>query len=542
MEVRITAGNDRPEILNNSPNMQELSRWSKFTIGSEDKYFSEYFGLEELNRLMLGRSIIVSAPVGSGKTQAFIKTAIKYDDDVVILTNRSSSCLQIKRDVLKELGVDVRGWSETAIDRAKTNQISVMTYQALSKYENYQKFRKGTVLIMDEVQYLLNDATFSNIPMQIYDIIRCNLDNTKRVYVSATMEEVAPVIYDIERLDGKKLIPSPQFNFLHSRIDHLYFMIGSWNNLTFRFYEYSDLEKLADTLNQSASENIKSAVFLRSKARGSLLKEKLNDSQFVYSSEEEQEELNDIVLNERFSSDCLIATKVMENGVSIHDDNIGIIVIEEIDPVSFVQFLGRVRVKRRNPRPLVVMIPDYTASELKVVSRQCYETLNVIHRVMESPEVCMKYYERYAPFVYYSDNGPRANMLAQTKISLFKKHIDTLIEDNEPHAHIRFILRLLGLPETIEDCQFLNYDDISVFKDGVKAAYQKFADSPMLKENRDILAKELIQVVKKTKCYKKKITGSQLQLDTINDILANAGITADICSLGEAFSLRERSM
>lgn len=542
MKISLGGGNNPPEILNYSPNMAELSKWTEFTVGSEDEYFSEYFGSEELERLEIGRSIIVSAPVGSGKTQALIKASIRYSKDVIILTNRSSSCLQIKRDVLKEQGTDVRDWPDTAIDIGKTNHISVMTYQALSQYENYPKFRKETLLIMDEVQYLLNDATFSNIPMQIQNIIRCNLDNTKRIYISATMEEVAPVIYELERLDDERLIPSCRPLLLHSRIHHLYLMAGSWNHLSFRFYEYADLEKLADTLNQSASENIKSAVFLRSKVRGSLLKEKLNDSQFVYSSEEEQEELNAIVLNERFDSNCLISTKVMENGVSIHDDNIGIIVIEEIDPVSFVQFLGRVRVKRRNPRHLVVMIPDYTASELRMVSRQCYETLKVIHHVMESPEVCMKHYERYAPFVYYSNYGPRANTLAHKKISLLKNHIDTLIEDNEPHSHIRFILRLLGLPETIEDCQFLNYDDISVFKDGVQAAYQKFAASPMLKENRDTLAKELIQVVKKTKCYKKKITGSQLQLDTINDILAHAGIISGIHSLGEAYALTDSSV
>ncbi|MBQ3256646.1 MAG: DEAD/DEAH box helicase [Oscillospiraceae bacterium] len=534
MKVRPPGVRPIPECLGNYPNLSELAMFTPCTIGKSNSYLSDIFSLEELNKVAPGQSICIMAPVGSGKTTATIGAVIQHHEDAVIVTNRKSSYVQMKRDVLKAQGKDTRDWSEGAIETADTGRITVTTYQKLVQIEHPIKYKKGTILVLDEIHYLLNDSTFSAIPMRIKEILQMNLDTTRRIYISATMEEVSLEIVNIEQRDISNYGSSV---FRSARIQHLYLMESNWNHLEFRFYNYANVDELADTLNEAADNKVKSAVFLRNKTRGNLLKDKLKNSQFVYSSEEEQETLASIALNESFPSNCLLATKVLENGVSINDEDIGIIVVEEIDPVSFMQFLGRVRVKRNHPRTLVVMIPDYTVSELRQVSRQCYEKMDFIKRVIDSPETCMMHYERYTPYVYYSYDGPRANIYAYKKFSLLKTHVDTLIQDTEPHAHLRYILRMLELPEIISDSQFLNYDDIAAYKTGVRTAYGRFSASRKHKEDRDLLAKDLIKVAAHTSYYKKKITGSQLQLERINEMLALAGIEATIASIGETFAI-----
>lgn len=538
-----TSGKDLPETMDMSSNLGKLCNVIEFTIGSDQEYLSDYIGPVEINELEKGSSILIGAPVGCGKTTALIRAAINYKHEVVYLTNRKSSLLQIKRDVLKEMGItNTAKWDEEIIEHYDTGNIKVLTYQSLAQRENFNKFKNDTLVVLDEIQYLLNDATFSYHPMQIIDILKQNVDNTKRVYISATMEEVLPEIYRIERCDNNELDTAKLYTNFHSRINHIYLMEDNWNHLSFLFYNYSDIDKLTDTINQESENRVKSAIFLRNKERGAKLKEKLTDCQFVYSSEEENEELANIAIKEAFSTKCLLATKVIENGVSINDENIGIIIIEEIDPISFIQFLGRVRVKRRNPRHMTIMIPDYTPSELRQAARQCSERLSIINHIKKSPHDCMMHFEHYIPYIYYSYSGAQANILAYKKFTLLLTHLNKLINDESPHAHIRYILDLLKHSTEIADNQFLNYDDIDKYKQGIALAYKKFKKSPMLKEDRNTLAKELKEIVNCTNYYKKKITGSQLQIETINDILARADINAKISSLGEAFSIEESAI
>lgn len=527
------------ERIKNSPNLASLSLDADVTVGSESEYISDYFGLKEIENLPIGGSYVIAASVGSGKTTAMIDTISKLPSNVkaVIVTNRHASLIQIKRDVLRAQGVSLSSWPEDAICSAKTRNIDVTTYQSLAQQEDSPRFSNGTVLILDEIHYLTSDATFSSAPMRIIEMLRANVNNTKRIYISATIDETIPEIRSIEEFSDK--IPDRGSYNQRTRIKRIFYMESNWNHLNIKVYDYSDIDTLVEALNKETENGKKATIFVRNKERRKLMSEKLRDCQFVYSSEEEHELLSDIAISESFSSNSLIATKVLENGVSITDASIDTVVIEEIDPVSFMQFLGRVRTKRNKPRPITIMIPDYKATELKQVIRQCYEKLSIIKRVMDNPDKCMRNYERYAPYIYYSETGPKANMLAFNKFCNLFKHVEKLIADEETwsHSHIHYILNMLGLDISLKDSQFLNYDNVAVFKESVNSAYEAFLNSPRFKENRDMLAKELIKIVSETNVYPKKITGSQLQLDKINDILACAGIESSIVSLGEAFGV-----
>lgn len=58
-----------------------------------------------------------------------------------------------------------------------------------------------------------------------------------------------------------------------------------------------------------------------------------------------KEELNNIVINEKFNSKVLITTKLLDNGINILDNKVKNIVVNSWDKINLIQSIGRVRFK-----------------------------------------------------------------------------------------------------------------------------------------------------------------------------------------------------
>lgn len=541
MKVSIGGKCDVPEVLRNRKNLSKMSRRIQTIVGEKNEYLSSYFSHKDISEMDYGDSVLITTQVGSGKTIAIIDaiTNVPIDNKVYYFTNRRSSVIQIKKDILKKMGENAKDWSEDAILRANTGHIQVKTYQSIASIDSRYIFEKNSIIILDEVQYLLNDSTFSYQPEIFIDKLKQAIETTKRIYVSATIDEVVPVIYDIEKKNDTVFNTELSIWDIETHIIKIYAMASDWSHLNIKCYNYDNQEMLTQKLNEDSFNGKKSIVFVSSKERGLKYKELLENGDMVYASSPDRETLEDIEVNERFKQDSLISTKVLENGVSIVDDSIENIIIEEFDPVTFVQMLGRVRVNRKKPRNITVWVPNYTKADLNQFCNQLHVKLTTIKKVINNTEYCMRNYNNYTPFVYYSINGPRANILAYQKFSNLYIYLSKLIEDDNSHAFLHSIIQLLELPNEIQDKQFLEYDDIATFKSGVSQAYNEFEKSSKLKANRDNLAKELIKIATQTNVYTKKITGSQIQLDRINEILKLAGINNQLQSLGETFSVSE---
>ncbi|MCM1506936.1 MAG: hypothetical protein NC177_07350 [Ruminococcus flavefaciens] len=194
---------------------------------------------------------------------------------------------------------------------------------------------------------------------------------------------------------------------------------------------------LVDYLNANSENGRKSLVFVRNKNRGEALREKLTDSEMVFATENGMPMLSEILGNAEYSCSSLLATKVLENGISIVDNKVDTIVIDEIDPITFRQFLGRVRNSRANPRPLTVIILDYTLSELIQYERQCYQKINTINYVIKNIDYCMNNFQEYYPYVYYDrdDKAPKVNYLALNKLTNLSNHIKSLIDEEKTSSH-----------------------------------------------------------------------------------------------------------
>lgn len=542
---------DIPDNIKLSGKLKKFAELVKdCKVGEPKSYLSDYFGQEELDNLETGHSAVIASDVGTGKSTAIINTAFSmHGENIYIIANRRYCIIQLKREYLKLIGIAVSDWCDDAVIGYDTGNIRFMTYQKLAQKGSFYKLPKNSIVVLDEIHYLLNDAVFSYEPEVIKNIIHTNKNRTKRVYISATIDEVLDEIIMLEsKCDepaqiNEIFLNNDRYKINNTLIDQIYLIPNSYEHISLKFYNYSDIDMLVDYLNANSENGRKSLIFVRNKNRGEALKEKLTDSEMVFATENGMPILSEISGNAEYSCSSLLATKILENGVSIVDSKVSTIVIDEIDSVTFRQFLGRVRNSRVNPRPLTIIIPDYTLSELIQYSRQCYQKTNTINYVIKNIDYCMSNFQEYSPYVYYDrdDKVPKVNYLALQKLTNLNNHVKELIDEEKtsPHAYICSIQRLLFLPETIEDKQFLNYDDMYAFKTGIQIAYDEFVSSPKLKTDRDKLAQDLIKVVSKTNIYPKKVTGNQIQVDKINDILACAGISAKIQSLGETFGLIE---
>ncbi|MCM1507899.1 MAG: DEAD/DEAH box helicase family protein [Ruminococcus flavefaciens] len=528
--------NELTENINN-PILASLSLVTSYELGNSNEYLTSIINGKDIDTLKYGESICIFSPTGSGKTKAIeqISLTISKNEDVIILTNRRACKIQLKKDLLK--GVDCKSLSDELIDKIKIdNDIEVMNYQNFilkkRKYHN-----KKLVLICDECHCFAEDSTFSVYPQQMTDFLKDNLDNTKRIYLTATPDDVLPIIWDIEALSDKKLQPLTNDNerlfFLSSplpsdtRIKHTYIMKSNWSYLNFKAYAPDKKDDLIEYINKSCSDGQKSLVFINDIASGSDLKEKLGNCQHIYSDEDKKAELHDIAVNEKFTSDTLITTKVAENGLSLHDDKLSVIVAETYDLISLQQIIGRARVNRKNPREITVLIPDYSLSNLGSIEGKLYMQLKEFQKTVENPDFAMQYLQQPNPYIYYDAilKKPVVNHIGYQQLQHQIDFIQSLkvLEQKEPHAFVRKVLEIYGKNTDSIDEIFIDYDTTKECKQRILSAWEVFKESARNAEALKELKKSIKEACNETSAYPKELK-SNIQIDTINDILAFAGI------------------
>ncbi|MDE6088017.1 MAG: hypothetical protein K2G25_06485 [Oscillospiraceae bacterium] len=255
------------------------------------------------------------------------------------------------------------------------------------------------------------------------------------------------------------------------------------------------------------------------------MQEAMDNSQHIYSDEDKKLELRQIAFNEQFSSDTLITTKVAENGLSLHDDKLSIIVAETWDLICLQQVIGRARVNLNNPRNIEVLIPDYSASDLGTIYSRIYNQLKEAKKAAENPHFALEYNNK--SFVFYSatEQKPIVNNIGIQTLEKQLDFISTLRKKEKeiPHAFIRKVLQIYGKNIDITDNIFINYNCVSDYKQHILSAWENFKGSEKDENTLKILKEELKEACNKTRAYPKELK-SNIQLETINEILKFADI------------------
>lgn len=336
-------------------------------------YISNYISETEVEGWTNSQPIFISAPTGSGKntfvnefliTKFDVDRYYNEDEYFLYLVNRTA----LKEQVLNNLKESLK----TKTIRDYDEFVYVCTYQELNTEidEKNSKIRKmlekGRIkyAVMDECHFFLSDSVFNSSTYLLLKYLIINLKSAVRVYMSATLEDVAQVILELEYK-----CRSIDFSCLYYYFERNYNYIA--NICAYR--KFDEIENFVlETLTKYKEQ--KFIIFVSRKDEGKKLRNKLtnlniscvfisSETKFECADKDTYIEYQNIVHNEKFKSQVLISTSVMDNGITIKDKNVVNVVIDVFDRVEMLQMLGRIRVKKDHQ--INLYIRDYSFGEVE---------------------------------------------------------------------------------------------------------------------------------------------------------------------------------
>lgn len=517
-----------------------LSLVSDFKVGDEKQYIGQVIDLNKIPNL--GESMIIAAPTGSGKTKAIINIIKNANVPVVYLINRVAPLWQFKKDFIKATtSIDVP--METIDIASMGENITVLTYQKFAEIA-YQYKGKECMIILDEVHCLLEDATFSIYPEKFIRYLKSNLNNTSRIYLTATPDAVSPGIAYVECTSeaDKALsimtwdteVKSVRYSYAYydTRVKMVYSVKTNWDYIDFKLYSPDDTKELTDYIKTANDNGIKSLIYINDINKGKALQEALGNTQHVYSDDDKRKDIAEIAKNEKFTDKNLITTKVAENGISLHDDELNLIVVETLDLITLQQVIGRARVNRKKPRKITVLIPDYSYTDIGNAIASISVQLKKAKEATENPDNALEYADEYPALVYYDSKAkkPVVNAMAIKSLEYQLNFLKELRAEKETvHAFAQKVLETYDKSTVITDDMFLSYDRITDFKSKVSSAFDEYMNSEKNAEALDKLKTALKDACNSTKIYNDgKTISSNIQISTVNDILKSAGIEFEV--------------
>jgi hypothetical protein len=203
------------------------------------------------------------------------------------------------------------------------------------------------VVVSDEAHFIFADASFNNLTRVAYrELIQKLHPNTIMIFMSATLDEVENAL--IERLDEVDIGKRPTIHKYSTGTDYSY--------LNVKYFK--DPSDIITTIHNDDSAD-KWLIFVTSIDEGMRLHQALGDDKasFIHSKTSQSPELEKLIQESKFSKKVLVATKVLDNGISIHDEQLRHIVVQAWDKTTFLQELGRKRVNINNAQKVNLYIP-----------------------------------------------------------------------------------------------------------------------------------------------------------------------------------------
>ena len=528
-----------------NPFIISMSRFIPTVIGPPNKYLSEVIDSDIIKKLQICNSMVINGPTGCGKSQMlgdYIKEK-PPDETVAVIVPRRCIKRQLRREVARKLGIP----PDKAEEFLEWKNVYILTYQSFVNRQNQFKGKFLTVFL-DECHCLSSDATFATYPQEMLQWLENNLDNTKRVYITATIDNVLPLIWSKEYRDFDPYIPynpSPPSDVIlnatpeditkydlkrYTRIQQIVLMKANWDYLNFKIYDPSDPQKLAEYINAISKSGKKTLMLLNDIDKGRNFNQHLDPpAQQIYSDSVDDalnEEISKITENSMFEGSGLITTKVANIGLSLHDSAIEVIVAESFEPEEIIQIIGRVRVDRRNPRPVTVLIPDYSSGDLGRMEHLLIEQLKDFKAAKENP-----YTDRYKMEPYSTPSPSKRklipNELAIKTLDMKLKFIQNLKaeEQEHPHSFINHTFPYYGMG-SYDDTMRIDYDAIVDCKSKIQEAAKVFDESDhsaaALDKLRDGLREAFVKTgidFKRGNSKKPFDLSTNFQISTINDIL-----------------------
>jgi hypothetical protein len=324
--------------------MQELKK-----IKLKLKWVSDAIGSKYLT-WKNGDIVVIKAQTGTGKSY-FIKSILvgyakSKGQRILLLCNRVDLKRQFKIDLMRynnnpiPMTKDKDGKEIVDLEiidkTVEIGNVTIKSYQQYNEelldlqYYNIPIDVNYGYIISDECQWMTQDASFAKTRKTTERLLATYSPDIIRIFMSATLDEL------IEPFK-KAVDHEEQFHYYSTDEDYSYVDVKYFNN-----------DKDIITLINNDLSDDKWVVFVTNKEIGAEFKKRITDSELVVSGSKNDTRTK-IVATESFDCKCLIATKVLDNGINLSDKRIKHMVIYAWDKTTFIQELGRKRLDISKP-------------------------------------------------------------------------------------------------------------------------------------------------------------------------------------------------
>ena len=379
-----------------------------------------------------GDIVVIKAQTGTGKS-FFIKNVLvgyakSKGQRILLLCNRIDLKRQFKIDLMRSNNIPI----PMKEDKIGHEIIDLELIDKVTDIENitiksYQKYNEELLdmqylnipidinygyIICDECQWMIQDASFAKTRKTTEWLLTNYNPDMIRIFMSATLDELIEPFKQVA--DNEE-----QFHYYSTDEDYSYVDVKYFNNNT----------DIITTINNDTSED-KWVVFVTNKDIGKEFKKRINDSELVVSGCKNDTRTK-IVATESFDCKCLIATKVLDNGINLSDERIKHMVIFAWDKTTFIQELGR---KRLNISKEVEMFNLYIYTR----SKKSFTTkVNSLKKT------------RYSQIELFEKNPNKFNRKFNDELGKLDSQLFYKEKDED-----KFIINLLGKKRLKNDIEF----------------------------------------------------------------------------------------
>ena len=278
-----------------------------------------------------GDFILLNAGTGNGKSHFIKNTLYDYckenNKKILFISNRDN----LRKQNIKEL-------------EDKLDIITCINYQKIefqNKYDwhslldTYIWLSDFDYIVSDESQYFFTDSTFNTFTdLSLQNIL--NAKNTNKIPIKIFMTATPTLIksyFTDKNISIKEYVIDKDYSYIN-RVVFYYDQILLEENILDNIQEDERLLYFCKSAEKSYE------LYKKYESKSSFICSKYNKR---FSSYICNEELKNIIENEKFNSQMLFTTMCMDNGVNIKDSSIKTIIIDCDDIDTLIQCLGRYR-------------------------------------------------------------------------------------------------------------------------------------------------------------------------------------------------------
>ncbi len=323
-----------------------------------EQYISEIIA-EEYKEWKPGQMIFLSAHTGAGKTFFILNELLEFaaisGKRILYLVNRSILKEQIEEKINTEVRNKLRR-NKNIKSENLAKIIEVKLYQTIEseckKNPDYKIQEEYDYIIADEAHYFLEDSMFNTYTQLSYDWIMGKRYDVVLIFISATIDRMKKYIWEENTVKENDNLVGSHIKLIRGNFDPDVDIKSYEMKADYSYVKVSLLKKIEEITELVEKDKSKWLIFVDNIEKGKTIEKSLKkeeiDVAFITAESKKDRELLGIVqkinTREKYEQRVLIATSVMDNGISIKDLDLRKLIIMAMTREQFIQMLGRKRV------------------------------------------------------------------------------------------------------------------------------------------------------------------------------------------------------